>query len=107
MGRQWIFRRSDVRRFVLQRADERSRTREARLRVVHVRMLKVPPWRRETPRVRPRQLAFTFGEPPLRLVARGGERALPDREVKRARSLDKAAGSESVDYVNRNAVAGR
>jgi hypothetical protein len=94
---QWLFRRADVRRFVLQRADERSRTREGHLRAVRVSMLKAPH--------EPRQLSL-FGAR-LRLVrSQGpGEGSLRDPEVKASRSLDKAAGSKSVDYVNRKAAS--
>jgi len=77
MGGQWIFRWTDVRQLVLRRADEQARTREARLRVVRVRMLKAGP---------------VLRQPRLRLVDAGeGERAVVDRQVKPTRSLKETA----------------
>ncbi len=104
---QWLFRRSELQRLELHRADTRARPRAAKLRGVRLRMLKVPPWCRGTPRRAPRQLAFVFPALPLRIVARGGERALSDRKVKAAESFDELGGSVKGRSVNRKAAGGR
>jgi len=94
---QLIFHLADVRRCVLTRANGRSRPRADVLRAVHLRMVKAG--------IDPVQLSFLKGVG-LRIVARG-ERALPDREVKAARSFENRRESESASYVNRSAAAGR
>jgi len=107
---QWLFRRSEVQRLELHRADQRARSRAARLRAVRVRMLKVPPWRRGMGRARrPRQLAFAFPPPlpVLRIVARGGERACPESDTKRAESFGELGGSVKGRYVDQKSAVRR
>jgi excisionase family DNA binding protein len=93
---QRIFKRSEVRRVLIQRTEDQARQRPAVLRAVRVRMLKAG--------FEPRQLSFLPRL--LKLVAGSGERALPHAEVKAARSFEKIAGSKKRNYVDRKVTGG-
>lgn len=91
---QWIFHIGDVQRCSLQRADDRTRSREAVLARIHLKMAKAG--------IEPQQLSFFHGVG-LRIVARG-ERPVRDRAPKPARSFDEHQGSEKHGYVERKAA---
>lgn len=90
---QRIFRRGDVQRYLLQRTEDRARSRSAVLQAVRGRMEKAG--------VEPRQLSL-FG-PRLQLVRSGpgSERPVSDAKVKPAESFGAARGSEKRSYVDR------
>lgn len=88
---QRFFRRSDVRRVLIERTEARARSRPAVLAAVRVRMLKAG--------YEPRQMSFLYGLG-LRIVARN-ERSDPHAEVKPADSFDRSDESEKSRYVDR------
>lgn len=93
---QRIFKRSDVRRVLIQRTEDQARTRPMVLRAVRVRMLKAG--------FEPRQMSFLPRL--LKLVSRS-ERALPEAEVKAARTGEIFAESDTGGSVNRKAAGSR
>lgn len=96
---QRLFRREDVYFYAEARTQQQERGRPAQLAAARPRMVYSS--------LRPRQMSLIplLLRPALRMVP-GGERADPHAEVKAARLLDKAPGSESESSVNRR-VAGR
>lgn len=96
---QRIFRRSEVRRVLIQRLEAHARNRPMLLRAVRVRMLKVGP--------EPRQVSL-FG-PRLKLVRSEAqsERSLSDAKVKPARSFGKVGQSDTLRSVNQKAAGSR
>jgi hypothetical protein len=91
---QRVFLRGEVERCLLQRREEQTRSRRARLVALRLRMLKAD---------------HAPGQPRLRLVGSPAqsERSLEPPQVKAARSFDERRGSDTSSYVNRKIAGGR
>ena len=96
---QRMFRRGDVERALIQRATVQARSRPQMLRAVRVQMLKAG--------YEPRQMSFLRHLKLVRSGDRDSERAVPQAEVKAARSFDERRGSDTSHYVNRKIAGGR